>query len=717
MASRGIRTAVALLIAFAVASTALPAPAGAVAGTPPGWGPSEQVDYPHGFTSGAGSPVLAVTQDGHALAAWDLVSPSTGYRVVQYALYSPGVGWTSAVTMSAGAADAQNPAVAGAPNGSLMVVWSHYSFIPSLPAEIRSVVWVPGEGFHAWEQASVSATGSSDNPRVAFDGQGKAVAVWRETDTETNVSANHYVGGLGWGANRQTLDTLPSSVSFPEVSADLAGNAIAVWAQDDSGLRIFASRFGGAAGWGAPQAVDGNTVDSLGPRVAVNGSGGAVVTWTDIAFAGPTPMYSQFTPGAGWSAALPLTPSFPGAVSNLRVAASLSGEFVCAWISDVLGGRSVLAVIVGPGAAAGALTNVSAGRVPYAENPSLAALGDGRVIVVWREQEPGDPYGSSAGAWWSPSGGFLAGERLGTSQINEEAPIVAGAGDHAHLVWLELAGGPATIWSRAYTTPDMSPPWVIIDSPADGTVTANSTIVVSGRAEAGTRVVINGVQAVVVANGAFSLALGLLPGDNAIRISASDASGNTILTTMTVTFDDPVPALEAALAAAQAELAAALVALDELWAALNETRADLNDTRDALNATQVELEATQAELATAQAELAAAQAALAAAEARLGAVEGDLVAARAEINQTREDVVQTRADLNATRDDLVATQADLAATKAEQAETNARLQAETDQAKADASFALLLAALGAVLGGAGVVTALVLGRRKWPPDE
>ncbi len=92
-------------------------------------------------------------------------------------------------------------------------------------------------------------------------------------------------------------------------------------------------------------------------------------------------------------------------------------------------------------------------------------------------------------------------------------------------------------------TVDTVAPTISLSSPSSGSTVEIASVEVAGSTEAGASVSVNGIAVSVDANGAFSFSLALAPGSNTITAVATDLAGNSGSTSVSVTFDDPVPAL------------------------------------------------------------------------------------------------------------------------------------------------------------------------------
>lgn len=133
----------------------------------------------------------------------------------------------------------------------------------------------------------------------------------------------------------------------------------------------------------------------------------------------------------------------------------------------------------------------------------------------------------------------------------------AALADGAHTVTIDCKdndGNAATQKSTSYTI-DTVPPTLNVTSPADGLVTATSSVTVAGTTNDATSspvtitISLNGEDqgAVTVgANGSFSKTVTLAEGSNTIIVKAKDAAGKESTVTRNVTLDTSVPKIKSA---------------------------------------------------------------------------------------------------------------------------------------------------------------------------
>lgn len=133
----------------------------------------------------------------------------------------------------------------------------------------------------------------------------------------------------------------------------------------------------------------------------------------------------------------------------------------------------------------------------------------------------------------------------------------AALSDGSHTVTINCKdhdGNAAAEKSTTYTV-DTVPPTLNVTSPADGLITATSSVTVAGTTNDATSspvtvtILLNGKDqgAVTVAsNGTFSKVITLKEGSNTIVVKAKDAAGKESSVTRTVTLDTSVPKITAA---------------------------------------------------------------------------------------------------------------------------------------------------------------------------
>ena len=222
----------------------------------------------------AEAPQLAVDAAGDAVAVW---SRSNGLNyIVQSATRPAGGGWGAPLDLSAPGADAKAPQVAVDGAGHFVAVWSS-STGPST-AVVQSATGLPGG---AWGgQADLSTSGRNDQPQIAVDSRGDAVAVWRHYEAgPTLIQGAVRPSGGTW---EPALPVSPSSgiAERPQVALDADGRAVAVWRRDDGAGYLIESAQRPAGGWLTPAPLSASGANAEAPQVALDSAGDAVAVWS-----------------------------------------------------------------------------------------------------------------------------------------------------------------------------------------------------------------------------------------------------------------------------------------------------------------------------------------------------------------------------------------------------------------------------------------------------
>jgi hypothetical protein len=238
-----------------------------------GWSSPLLLEAEAGATS---VPALAVERSGRALAAW--LQPDSGGNVrVRASHFVPGSGWTSP-EQAADVGSGASVAAALSANGSALLVFRGGNLASGAPS-VQATRFVPGVG---WSAATLlgSAASGGDEPSVALDRWGRAVAAWTAPGdvSPSLLRLQRFTPEDGW----QPVEVVTGRASQPSVAADGQGNFHIAWVENVSGVdRVYAARYPEGATalafTGALEPAHGGT--SKRPRVRANAAGGAVTVW------------------------------------------------------------------------------------------------------------------------------------------------------------------------------------------------------------------------------------------------------------------------------------------------------------------------------------------------------------------------------------------------------------------------------------------------------
>jgi hypothetical protein len=579
------RSAGAAALLFLVVGLPLLAPM-AEAAPPSGWQVARLIETDGGSTF---DPQVAVDGSGNAVAVWVQI----GYpRWDIYAnRYAAGSGWGNANLIETDdAGNAYGPQVAVDASGNAVAVWFQAEEDFSLPFPyLRDNIWanryVAGSG---WGTATLIETdaGFALDPQVAVDGKGNAVAVWSQSDgTRFSIWANRYVAESGWGTATLIETDEAGDAWAPQVAVDGGGNALAVWHQSD-GTRnnIWANRYAADSGWERATLIETDDAgDAQHPQVAVDRSGNAVAVWYQSNGTLNNTWANRYAAGSGWERATLIETDNAGDAQDPQVAVDGSGNALAVWYQSDGTRNNIWANRYAAGSGWERATLIETDDAGDAQNPQVAIDGSGEAVAVWYQSD-----GTLNNTWanrYAAESGWKTATLIETDNAGDAwAPQVAvDSSGNAVAVWYQDDGTRSNIWANRF---DDKPPSIVLATPSERTVTNRSSVWVAGTVEVGARVSVSGVDVVVGANGTFGLLVALQPGVNRVVATAWDASDNTANATLNVTFEDPVPLLDAQLATAQADLASA---------------------RSNLSAAQLSVSAMEANVTTARADLATAQ--------------------------------------------------------------------------------------------------------------
>ncbi len=189
------------------------------------------------------SPQIVMGADGSAIAVWTQLDG--GRSAVWSNRFSPDDGWGSPRKIEAGDGDAGLVQIAMDSGGSAVVVWRQWD-----TASNRWDLWAnrydPATGWATAERIEHRA-GNVDSPSIAMAADGSAMALWVQEDgSRTTVWSNRFVPGTGWGTAQPVERNGTGSAATPRIGFDGDGNATALWTQksaDGSRTDIRASRW------------------------------------------------------------------------------------------------------------------------------------------------------------------------------------------------------------------------------------------------------------------------------------------------------------------------------------------------------------------------------------------------------------------------------------------------------------------------------------------
>ncbi len=448
-------------------------------------------------TSGAH---LAVAPDGRVVAAWSSYDSATTNSTIFVAEKAADGGWTMPTPVSDGASQAVNARVTIAPSGDATVVWERRGSF-RIQAQTRVAEgpwWSPGA------TVNISTAGSAaQSPDVAVDPTGRVVAVWEKiAGTGPGIwkieSAVKPPAGA-WGPPQDVSVPGSFSASQAHVVVDGSGLATAIWQQDTSTtsrIQTSTRTISATSPWSVPLDLSDLTQYGRAAQLAADADGNVTAVWAENTSTDfPTSTYlirTSTRTASGWSTAATLgsgvgTASYPS--DGPSVAVSPTGAAVASWIERASTSTALSAVEAAARTAGG----------PWGTPTTLSAhdafSGSTRVGI--------DADGDAAALWWE----------LGT-EYEVRGRVLDGAGPSLAAPTIPATGKTATSMSFGASATD-----------AWSAVTSYTWDFGDGGA----------------GSGALASHTYVAPGTYQVKVTATDAVGNSTTRSATTLVTTPAP--------------------------------------------------------------------------------------------------------------------------------------------------------------------------------
>ncbi len=339
-----------------------------------GWGTASVIET---ASSDAFVPKIAFDGSGNAIAVWHTSGNIWANR------YTADTGWGAAEDIQTAAGWGSFPQIAFDGSGNAIAVWYQNEGVSSVNS-IWANRYTADTGWGTAAPIETDNAGGAVDPRFAFDGSDNAIAVWEHYDgTRTNIWANRYSADTGWGT-AAVIETAEGDAAAPRVAFDGNGNAIAVWIQNDgTAYSIWANRYSAVTGWGTAAVIETAEGDAAAPRVAFDGNGNAIATWSQVEGTFNNIQANRYTTGIGWGTVTPLETDNRNLSSGPQHAVDTSGNAIVVWehydgtFNYIWANRYT--ADTGWGTAGPIESNNGGG----AYEPQVAIDGNGNAIAVW----------------------------------------------------------------------------------------------------------------------------------------------------------------------------------------------------------------------------------------------------------------------------------------------------------------------------------------------
>jgi hypothetical protein len=201
--------------------------------------------------------------------------------------------------LSGDPANQERPEVTTDGSGGAIVVWHDlrsakvniFARRVFATGELDPLWPVDGQALLTDPAALATAVGGQDSPVIASDGAGGAIVAWRDQRSGSGIFVQHVLASgavdVRWPANGLALTTVAGQQGLdPKIATDGTGGAIVAWTDVRLGVHISAQHVL-SSGVVDPTWPAGGVVlvsapgQQFSPDLVADGSGGAIVTWLD----------------------------------------------------------------------------------------------------------------------------------------------------------------------------------------------------------------------------------------------------------------------------------------------------------------------------------------------------------------------------------------------------------------------------------------------------
>ncbi|SFM32202.1 hypothetical protein [Marinobacter zhejiangensis] len=293
-------------------------------------------------------------------------------------------------------------------------------------------------------------------PQIALDGNGNATAVWQQSDgTYENIYANRYTPATGWGSAELVENGSSGHAYWPQIAVDSAGNAIAVWYQDDgTNYNLYANRYTASSGsWGTEELLESsNAGDVVYPSIAFDSNDNAIVVWQQSDGTYESIYANRYTPATGWGTAELIESGNNGNATQPKIVFDSADNAIAIW-NQGNGSDDIFINRYTAGAGWGTEEVIAIGSFGNAVSPQIAIDSNGNAIAVWLEQDGtkvslyANRYTASTDVW--------GGEELIEDSDDGHAyspQVVIDSNDNGIVVWHQSdSGNTNSVYAKRYT--------------------------------------------------------------------------------------------------------------------------------------------------------------------------------------------------------------------------------------------------------------------------
>jgi hypothetical protein len=306
-----------------------------------------------------------------------------------------------------------------------------------------------------------TAAGDQYDIALISDDSGGAIMAWtdkRSGNSDIYVQRVNSTGVPQWAADGVAISTVSGDQYGPTLISDGSGGAIMAWTDNRSGNSdIYAQRVNssGVVQW----TVDGVAISTAAsiqasPKIISDGSGGAIITWYDDR-GGNYDIYAQRVNSTGvpqWAAdGAAISTAANSQYKPTLISDGLGGAIIT-WTDDRSGNYDIYAQRVNSsGAVQWTADGAAISTAADSQNePTLISDGSGGAIITWYDNRSGNPdiyaqrVNSSGAVQWTADGAAIS---TASGEQYEPCLISDGSGG-ALITWFDYRSGDWDIYAQ-----------------------------------------------------------------------------------------------------------------------------------------------------------------------------------------------------------------------------------------------------------------------------
>ena len=300
-----------------------------------------------------------------------------------------------------------------------------------------------------WEEPELleyDDVGGASQVQIEFDSAGNAIAVWRQNDgVQYNIWASRFtVVDSRWSGPIKVDSQILERARDPQIAFDVSGSALVVWTQDNGvNDRIWSSRYDvsidwGAEAWSGAVAVDLGALGDAGfPEVAFYDDGKAWVVWEQTNNGLTNILGGRYTfSGGTWEPAELLETEDEGDAAYVHLAFDGNGDGFAVWHQD---DGELFRIRVSRFSSEDGMWGdpevIDLDNKSDAKWPEITLDNKGNAVLVWFQED--DISESIWAKYYSEADGWLGTEIIINADMLRHSRIAIDGDGNAMVAWVQ----------------------------------------------------------------------------------------------------------------------------------------------------------------------------------------------------------------------------------------------------------------------------------------